>query len=167
MNLNFGIDSALSWEWVFQASFCSQVNLIFRQLTASDVNFAILRPLVMKYAALHNLAIVYSCLVVRSHFLRLSDENLAHSNLNNSRAMLCELLAIKFLRHFASNHIQLVAVLTHSWNPLAGAPAQTVDQIKKVLSMKISDELNESSSALEVWLWINIKSMVSHWSMVE
>ncbi|KIJ51512.1 hypothetical protein M422DRAFT_26918 [Sphaerobolus stellatus SS14] len=139
------IDSALSWE----------------QLTASDVNFAVIRPLVMKYASLNNLAIVYSCLVVRSHFLQLCDANLVHANLNNSRAMLSELLAIKLLRHFADNSIQLVAVLTHSWNPLAGAPASAVEQIKRLMAMKTNDEFNEAASALEMAISTNSKIFLS------
>lgn len=63
--------------------------------------------------------------------------------------MLCELLAMKFMRHFSS-HIELVAVLTHSWSPLAGAPHQVVDQIKDGLPMDDKYELDESASALEV-----------------
>ncbi|KAJ3735430.1 hypothetical protein DFJ43DRAFT_991229, partial [Lentinula guzmanii] len=39
------------------------------QLTASDVSFSIVRPIVFKFARLKNLAIVYACLVVRSYFL--------------------------------------------------------------------------------------------------
>ncbi|KAJ3533040.1 hypothetical protein NM688_g7340 [Phlebia brevispora] len=46
------IDSALSWE----------------QLTASDINFAIVRPLVFRYAKLDNMAVVYACFVLLGHF---------------------------------------------------------------------------------------------------
>ena len=63
--------------------------------------------------------------------------------------MLCELLAVKFMRHFAS-HIELVAVLTHSWSPLAGAPHQVVSGLKRGPSMGDDYELDESTSALEV-----------------
>lgn len=130
---------------------CPHNGDFYRQLTAADINFEIIRPLVAKYSSLHNLATVYACFVVRSNFLRLSDESLAHANLNNSRAMLCELLAMKFMRHFAS-HIELVAVLTHSWNPLAGAPHQVVSAMKRGPSMDNDLELDESTSALEVCL---------------
>jgi hypothetical protein len=110
----------------------------------------------MKYSSLRNLAIVYSCFVVRRHFLQLSNQDLSHSNLNNSRAMLCELLAVKFLRHFANDKIQLAAVLTRSWNPVTGAPARAVDDIKKFVSLKDSEELTQSNSALEVALFLVI-----------
>ncbi|KAG2362718.1 hypothetical protein BDR07DRAFT_1450997 [Suillus spraguei] len=99
------VNSALSWE----------------QLTASDINFAIVRPLVMKYARLRNMAIVYACMVV----LRL---DLAHAGVMCSRATLCEIMALKLLSHFASSKIQLVAVLTTLWCPLAGAPDDVIEE---------------------------------------
>ena len=105
----------------------------FRQLTASDVNFAIVRPLVFKYAKLDNLAVVYACLVVRSHFINLVDDNLADANIMASRAMMCELLAIKLVRHFANDKIQLASVLTTSWSPVAGAPPGIVNEVRRSL----------------------------------
>jgi len=122
----------------------------FSQLTASDVHFTIIKPLIVKYAGLKNLALVYSCLVVRSHFLRVAEDSLAHFNLNNSRAMMCELLAIKFIRYFGSNRIELVAVLTHGWNPLSGAPYQVVEQVKTIVFLKINEEIIQLTSALEM-----------------
>lgn len=83
------IDSPLSWE----------------QLTASDINFAIVRPLVTKYAKLRNMAIVYACMVVRSYFLAQSGSDLAHAGVMYSRATLCEIMALKLLSHFASSKI--------------------------------------------------------------
>ncbi|KAF8525897.1 receptor-activated Ca2+-permeable cation channel [Hysterangium stoloniferum] len=139
------VNSALSWD----------------QLTASDVHFSIIKPLVEKYAGLKNLALVYSCLVVRSHFLRMAEDSLAHFNLNNSRAMTCELLAIKFIRYFASNKIELVAVLTHSWNPLSGAPRQVVEQVKKVVSLKTNEEITQLTSALEMAISTDSKRFLS------
>lgn len=82
-----------------------------RQLTASDINFAIVRPLVMRYAKLKNMAVVYACLVVRSHFIEASDSDLAYSNVMVSRAMMCEILAMKLVRTFANDKLELAAVL--------------------------------------------------------
>ncbi|KIK59794.1 hypothetical protein GYMLUDRAFT_44251 [Collybiopsis luxurians FD-317 M1] len=127
------IDSPLSWE----------------QLTASDINFSIVRPIVFKFARLNNLSIVYACLVVRSYFLRESENDLAHAGVNRSRANLCELLAMKLLSHFAEDHMRLVAVLTTSWNPLAGATAHFVGEVQRVLRCDEYD-LNHPQSALEI-----------------
>ncbi|EIN09997.1 hypothetical protein PUNSTDRAFT_67118 [Punctularia strigosozonata HHB-11173 SS5] len=119
------IDSALTWE----------------QLTASDINFAIIRPLVFKYAQLKNPATIYACLVVRSHFLALASEDIAYTGLMMSRANACEILAIKLVATFApsvyssTSQVQLVAVLTTSWSPLQGAPPHVLAQIKADLGI--------------------------------
>lgn len=120
-----------------------------RQLTAADINFSIVRPLVLKYARLHNLSIVYACLVVRSYFLSEAESDLAFSGVNTSRAYLCEILAMKLLARFASNKIQLAAVLTTEWHPLAGAPPEVVDAVKQAIGGD-EDALNWPQSALEV-----------------
>lgn len=117
------------------------------QLTASDINFAIVRPLVFKYAKLDNLAVVYACFVVRSHFLSEAEENMAYTGILSSRAMLCEILAMKLLGRFASSEMQLAVVLTASWNPLAGSPHHIANEIRAAIGGHEVDP----QSALEVY----------------
>lgn len=50
-----------------------------------------------------------------------------------SRANLCEIMAMKLLSRFATNYIQLVAVLTTTWNPLIGANPHVVQDVKQIL----------------------------------
>ncbi|KII95956.1 hypothetical protein PLICRDRAFT_234074 [Plicaturopsis crispa FD-325 SS-3] len=138
------IDSALSWE----------------QLTASDINFAIVRPLVFKYAKLKNMAVVYAALVVRSYFLSEAEEDLAYAGVMLSRAMFCEILAMKLLGNFASDKIQLVAVLTTTWNPLAGAPPDIVVDVKNLLGGK-EDDMNDPQSALEMAITTQAKELLA------
>ncbi|THU86429.1 hypothetical protein K435DRAFT_829719 [Dendrothele bispora CBS 962.96] len=138
------IDSPLSWA----------------QLTASDVNFSIVRPLVFKFARLKNLAVVYACLVVKSYFMEEAENSLAYAGVNLSRAGLCELLAMKLLAHFASDHMQLVAVLTTSWNPLAGASEDIVSEIRQNLGGN-DDDLNYPQSALEMAISTESKSFLA------
>ncbi|THH21422.1 hypothetical protein EW146_g156 [Bondarzewia mesenterica] len=130
-----------------------------RQLTASDINFAIVRPLVFKYARLRNPAIVYACLVVRSHFLSAAENDMAYSGVNISRASLCEILAMKLVSHFANNRIQLVSVLTTSWSPLAGAPIAVVDEVKGILGGE--NDIDDPQSALEMAIATRAKAFVS------
>ncbi|KAK0487093.1 receptor-activated Ca2+-permeable cation channel [Armillaria novae-zelandiae] len=130
------------------------------QLTASDISFAVVRPLVFKYAKLQNMAVVYACLVVRSYFLNEAEEDLAYSGLMQSRAMFCEILAIKLLNNFANNYIPLVAVLTTTWNPLAGAPTDVIDQVRQVLGGD-DDDLNSPQSALEMAISTESKHFLS------
>ncbi|KAG6868676.1 hypothetical protein C0993_012179 [Termitomyces sp. T159_Od127] len=130
------------------------------QLTASDINFTIVRPIVQKYARLENMAVVYACLVVRSYFLSQCEQDLSTAGVMFSRATLCEILAMKLLRRFASNHIKLVAVLTTRWNPLAGATSEIVDHI----SLAVGGDLCESESAqsaLEMAISTNAKAFLA------
>ncbi|KAF7375030.1 hypothetical protein MSAN_00389100 [Mycena sanguinolenta] len=137
------IDTALSWD----------------QLTASDINFTIVRPIVLKYAKLKNMALVYACLVNRAHFLEESENDLAYAGVMLSRATLCEILAMKLLSHFASNHITLVAVLTTSWSPLSGATPQIVEEVKQVLGSNAN--VSDAESALEVAISTQAKQFIS------
>lgn len=112
------------------------------------------------------MAIIYACLVVRSYFLGEAESNLAYAGVMLSRATLCEILAMKLLGNFAQNQIQLVAgelhprlpwmkgklmrdlVLTTGWNPLAGAPANIIEEVKQTLGSEY--DAHDPQSALEV-----------------
>lgn len=92
---------------------------------------------------------VYACLVVRSHFINLVEGNLADANIMASRAMMCEILAMKLIRHFANDKIQLASALTTSWSPVAGAPPAVVNEVRRSLGGDEKD-LDDPASALEV-----------------
>lgn len=94
------------------------------------------------------MAVVYACMVARSYFLSQAASELAHSSILTSRATLCEILALKLLTYFASSKIQLVAVLTTLWNPLAGAPHDVVEEVKETIGTEAASE--SSQSAIEV-----------------
>ncbi|EEB88421.1 hypothetical protein MPER_13756, partial [Moniliophthora perniciosa FA553] len=49
------------------------------QLTASDINFSVVRPIVYKFARLRNPSVIYACLVVRAYYMKLSEEDLAYA----------------------------------------------------------------------------------------
>lgn len=87
--------------------------------------------------------------MVRSHFQSLADDDLAFSPIIATRASLCELLAVKLLRHFTGSQLELVAVLTHAWNPLQSAPASVVDVVKADLG-RDAEGLDDPMNALEV-----------------
>ncbi|KAF9777364.1 hypothetical protein BJ322DRAFT_465771 [Thelephora terrestris] len=141
---NESIDAALSWD----------------QLTASDINFAIIRPLVYKYARLKNPATVYACLVVRSHFLSLAGEDMACTGIMLARADMCEILAMKLLNRFSSRKIELTCALMTSWDPLAGAPEYVYEGLKSVLGRDRS-EVNDPQCALEMAIATKAKQFVA------
>lgn len=79
----------------------------------------------------------------------MADDDLAFSSIITTRAALCELIALKLIRYFTGTQIELVAVLTHAWNPLSSAPQAAVEQVKADLGGD-ADELNDTMNALEV-----------------
>lgn len=83
----------------------------------------------------------------------MADDDLAFAPIIATRAALCELLAIKLLRHFTTTHIELVAVLTHAWNPLSSAPQAAVERVKADFGGD-ADELNDTMNALEVSIFV-------------
>jgi hypothetical protein len=91
------------------------------------------------------MAIIYCALLAKSHYMELSEKNLAQAGTNTSRASLCELLAIKLLKRFSTTRIELAAVLTTSWNPCQGVSSQTLS-----MSYLNQDDLEEISNALEI-----------------
>jgi len=97
------------------------------------------------------MSIIYVCLVVRSYFLAQAETDLAFANMMLSRANLCEVLAMKLLSRFATNYIQLVAVLTTTWNPLTGASQDVIQEVKQSLNAHDDDmgSVNDQS-AIEV-----------------
>lgn len=130
------------------------------QLTASDVNFALVRPLVFKYSRLKNPAVVYAVLIVRSHFLSLASEDLAYSGVMISRANLCEIMAMKLLVPFASTEVGTAMVLTTSWSPLTGAPPNVVSEIRSHMGGE-EDDLHDPQSALEMAIAGSAKTFMS------
>ncbi|KAL4074947.1 hypothetical protein V8B97DRAFT_1948619 [Scleroderma yunnanense] len=137
------VDAPLSWD----------------QLTASDIDIAVIRPLVLKYAKLRNMAIVYACMVVRSYFLTQAVSDLAHSSIFISRATLCEIMALKILSHFASSKVQLVAVLTTPWNPLSGAPQDVAQEVIEALGGE--ECMENTQSAIEMAIATKAKAFVA------
>ncbi|KAK0550543.1 hypothetical protein OC846_002391 [Tilletia horrida] len=112
------IDTALSWE----------------ELTSVDLNFAIVRPLAHKLSRLKSIAIVYVLLLNKIQFANDSEKDLAYQQVNATRAMLCELLAIKMLRTFSREGIELVTALTAPFSPFAGAEEGVVSELFPALA---------------------------------
>jgi hypothetical protein len=105
------------------------------------------------------MAVVPACLFVRSHFLQLSEKKFSHFSLYLSRADACELLALKLLRFFCENPLELTAVLTTAWNPLAGATPPVADFVRLSLGNQDIDS-QETMSTLELAIATKSKSFL-------
>ncbi|KAJ7043628.1 receptor-activated Ca2+-permeable cation channel [Mycena alexandri] len=102
--------------------------LTYAALTAPDLTYTLIHPLLEKYCNLQrahsNLSIVFCLLLNRVHFIR--DENIGTAAVSQSRATLCEILAIRTLRDYGSNMMDLTVILTTSWPVYSGADAEVL-----------------------------------------
>lgn len=97
------------------------------QLTAPDLTYTLIRPLFEKYSALQhagNMSIVFCLLLNRVHFIR--DQSMATASVSRTRAELCEILAIRTLRDYADNMLDLVHALSTSWSVYSGADREVM-----------------------------------------
>ena len=118
------IDTHLSWE----------------ELTSVDLNFSLVRPLSIKYSNFRSIAILYCLMLNRIYFQREAARDLAFQSVNNTRSALCELLAMKLLRTFSNDGLELVTSLTASFHPLAGA---TYHELRELHLSSSSIDLND------------------------
>ncbi|KAJ6610203.1 hypothetical protein B0H10DRAFT_2438133 [Mycena sp. CBHHK59/15] len=97
--------------------------LTYEALSAPDLTYTLVRPLLEKYCQLQrnnfNLSIVFCLLLNRVHFIR--DDNIATTAVSHSRACLCEILAIRTLRDYGNSMMDLSVILTTSWPVYSGA----------------------------------------------
>ncbi|TFK79738.1 hypothetical protein K466DRAFT_667994 [Polyporus arcularius HHB13444] len=93
-------------------------------LTAPDLTYTLIRPLLEKYATFQkhgNMSVIFCLLLNRVYFFR--DRHLTTSALSRTRADLCEILAMRALREHAHNMLELALVLTTTWSVYSGAPS--------------------------------------------
>ncbi|KAI9891616.1 MAG: hypothetical protein M1814_002550 [Vezdaea aestivalis] len=98
------------------------------QLKAPRINVAVVRPLVDKFYKLHDISIVYCLLVNRAQFLREQGYDTIGMTVTNSRALLCELIAVKILRRLDEDNpgsrglLLLANVLVAGFDPFQNCP---------------------------------------------
>ena len=93
------------------------------QLTAPDLTYTLIRPLLDKYGAIQrqgNMSVVFCLLLNRVYFAR--DHHLTTAALSQTRAELCEILDTRALREHADNMLELALALTTTWPVYSGAP---------------------------------------------
>ncbi|KAJ7116020.1 hypothetical protein C8R44DRAFT_220116 [Mycena epipterygia] len=97
--------------------------LTYEALMAPDLTYTLIHPLLEKYANIQrahsNLSIVFCLLLNRVHFIR--DDNIGTASVSQSRACLCEILAIRTLRDYGNSMMDLTIILTTSWPVYSGA----------------------------------------------
>lgn len=72
---------------------------------------------------------VFCFMINRVRFIR--DKTLMTSTLSRSRAALCEILAIRTMRHHADSMLDLALAITTSWSVYAGCDSQIMAQARE------------------------------------
>ncbi|GAK66767.1 receptor-activated ca2+-permeable cation channel [Moesziomyces antarcticus] len=146
------IDTHLSWE----------------ELTSVDLNFSLVRPLAIKYSNFRSIAILYCLMLNRIYFQREATRDLAFQSVNNTRSALCELLAMKLLRTFSNDGLELVTSLTASFHPLAGATYAELKELRLSSSHVDFDDIvshglppKQYSNTLELAIASSAKRFIS------
>ncbi|GAA5876322.1 hypothetical protein JCM3774_003722 [Rhodotorula dairenensis] len=103
-----------------------------------EIQFAIIQPLEASLAEHNDISIVYVLLLCRLQFIRERDSALASSSLNETRAHLCELLAIKLLRHQAAvvkgagqGLLAMARALVGGFHAFQGASEEVLERIRQ------------------------------------
>ncbi|TFK39792.1 hypothetical protein BDQ12DRAFT_722005 [Crucibulum laeve] len=106
--------------------------LTYEALTAPDLAYTLVRPLAEKYISIQrggNMSVTFCLLLNRVHFIR--DDNMMTASVSRSRAMLCEILAIRTLRDYGNSMLQLTLTLTTSWPVYSGADPDIINQARE------------------------------------
>lgn len=106
-------------------------------MRSPEIVFNIIQPLEASLAESNDPSIVYVLLLNRLQFLRERDSTLASSSLNETRAHLCELLAIKLLRHQATaakggsaGLLAMSRAVVGGFHAFQGASEEVLERIK-------------------------------------
>ncbi|GJN91595.1 hypothetical protein Rhopal_004618-T1 [Rhodotorula paludigena] len=135
------------------------VPLSDEQMRSPEIQFAIIQPLEAMLAASNDPSIVYVLLLCRLQFIRERDSFLASSSLNETRAHLCELLAIKLLRHQATvakgpnqGILAMARALVGGFHAFQGASDEVIERIRQRegYSNRIAAEGAGRTNALEL-----------------
>ncbi|KAI0351934.1 hypothetical protein OH77DRAFT_843965 [Trametes cingulata] len=119
--------------------------LSYDALTAPDLTYTLVRPLGEKYGALQhsgNLSVVFCLLLNRVYFFR--DRHLTTASLSQTRADLCEILAIRALREHAENMLELALALTTSWSVYSGAPSALLQRAREENDDDLEDRVGNA-----------------------
>lgn len=102
------------------------------------------------------MAVPFCFLLNRANFLR--DNNIATRSVSLTRAELCEIMANRTLRHWASSTLDLAIVLTTSWCVFAGADQHVMEKVEE--SEENVDEMLRVGNAIEMAILTQSKRFI-------
>lgn len=132
-------------------------SLKYDQLRSPQVHSFLIRPLVQECREIVNPAMLYALLANMHQFNKESASDVLMTGVMATRAMICEIVAIKLLKEF-SDHEELMNALTYDFFPLAnGETAQRTTIIPRW----------QRISALEIAIQAEAKRFLAHPAVVK
>jgi hypothetical protein len=129
------------------------------QLMSPRMNVALVRPLTDRLYDPDDISMVYCLLVNRARFMRDQNFQNHHQTVNLSRAMLCELIAVRMLRKFNEDHptrsglLMLANILVSGFEPFQNCPEDVLKDNQELLHRRMSrgpPAWDKTTNALEV-----------------
>ena len=138
------------------------------QLRAPRINVAIVRPLVNRLWDQQDESLIYCLLVNKLQFLREQTFE-AHQTINSTRAMLCELVALKIIRRVDEENpgreglLLLSNILVAGFEPFQKAPEEIARESRHVIhwTLQKAGGYERKSTALEVAIISESKILIS------
>ncbi|BGO92840.1 hypothetical protein NBRC10512_007960 [Rhodotorula toruloides] len=129
------------------------------QFFTPEFHFTTMRPLEADLADRCDPSIVYVLLLCRLQFIRERDSALASSSINETRARLCEIMAVKLLRHQAAlakgpnqGLLAMARALVGGFHAFQGASEEVVERIRERegYSSRVAAQGASKTNALEL-----------------
>ncbi|GLB41921.1 putative nonselective cation channel [Lyophyllum shimeji] len=119
--------------------------LSYEALTAPDISYTLVQPLVEKYLAIQregNMSVPFCFLLNRVRFIR--DDDPLTSTISRSRAELCEILAIRTFREYGNEMLNLTLALTTAWHIYNGADPQVIQRARAQRDGGLDDRIGNA-----------------------
>lgn len=141
----------------------------YDQLRAPRLNNAVVRPLVERYYAMQDISLVFCLLVNRIHFLKDISNRSHFASVRTTRALLCEIVALRLLRQYDEDSsgsdglLLLTNIVIAGFDPFQGAPKDCLKSSARSLAWALQDRGGYESqlTALEVAILSESKLFLS------
>lgn len=138
--------------------------LTWEQLKSPQVSSFVVKPILTRLLQMEDKSVrkglIYGLMANCLQFGKEAEENPAIAGSSKTRALLCELLAIKLLKEFTSR--ELIDALSYDFYPLQGMPSTAVHPVKRYLRKTPQTATASRISALEIAIRAHAKKFVAH-----
>ncbi|KAF1950172.1 hypothetical protein CC80DRAFT_554632 [Byssothecium circinans] len=143
-----------------------ETTLSWDQLRSPQVSQFLVKPIQQQILADHfSRAAIYCLLANCLQFRKEGEANPANVGVNNSRALVCELLAMRLLKEFSTR--ELIDALSYDFNPLQGLSAPGTGAATPGGTWNVQGPRSARISSLEIAIRAQAKKFLAHSLVVQ